>query len=89
MHHAPLQRRSAGNLLQKLGLDRLDQAEGVRELVENAHELLGRVPAERVKDALEWQRRLFQQLSQGTPAGLIDPEPPPIVPPRRRKPRPR
>jgi len=43
IHHAPLQRRSVGNLLQYLvatGLDRLDDEEAIREVVRNNLQLL-------------------------------------------------
>jgi len=93
VHHAPTQRRSAGNLLQKLvaeGLDRLDEDERVRELVHNAHELLAHLQPHQLDAALAWQREQLKHARRGKPLERFPP-PPPIgrgkPPPPRQRPR--
>ena len=63
-HHAPLQRRSVGNLMQKLmadGLDRLDDEEAVREVVRNNLLLSATLPPQEAHKVLARQQVILER----------------------------
>jgi len=93
IHHAPLQRRSVGNLLQYLvatGLDRLDDEEAIREVVRNNLQLLMDLKPGEAQRILQRQLIVIARRA-GIRAGKkrLPPLPPSMAqaPKRRRKPR--
>lgn len=78
-HHAPLQRRSVGNLMQKLmadGLDKLDDEEAVREVVRNNLLLSATLPPREAHKVLERQRVILDRKTGRRTKKRLPPLPP-------------
>ena len=78
-HHAPLQRRSVGNLMQKLmadGLERLDDEEAVREVVRNNLLLTATIPPREAHKVLKRQKVFIDRKAGRTGKKRLPPLPP-------------
>jgi len=78
LHHAPMQRRSVGNLLQKLvadGLDRLDEEEALKEIARTQARLIANLQPGEARQVLKRQRAL-ERRQAGEPIGHLPPMPP-------------
>jgi hypothetical protein len=78
-HHAPLERRTIANLLQKLiadGLDLLDDAAAIREVIRNNQRLLLQLPPGEARRILERQQVIVERTRGGPTQKRLPPLPP-------------
>src|SRR5215475_8018738 len=81
-HHAPHERRSVGNLMQKLmadGCDRLDDEEAVREVIRNNMMLAATLPPRDSHKVLKRQRAIIERKAGKRSKKPLPPLPPSVT----------